>query len=152
MSGALATPKAKPRPFKLTAPVLPEDDMQAALVRNLDILLLPPAEYTAFPAGNILLDGQQASKLNRMGLRRGWPDILIVHQGIWGLELKIPGGRLSRTRTVRDRRGRLRTLVGQEEMHPRLLAAGFRGIAVADSLEGALAQLRAWGIPMRRTA
>ncbi len=139
----------KPRPFRLTRPIVPEDDLHEAVVRNLALRLLPPAEWTCFPAGNILLNGQQTAKLARMGLRRGWPDFLIAFNGsIFGLELKREGGTLSRTRMVRDKRGKLRMLEGQADIHPRLRVA-FRGLAVCHTIEAVLNQLEDWNLPMR---
>ena len=90
-----------------------------------------------------------AAKLSRLGLKRGWPDVQIVFGGrIYGIELKRRGGRLSRTRIVRTRRGSLRELVGQEDEFPRLEAAGMT-IGVCSSLPAVLAFLTAAGVPLR---
>jgi hypothetical protein len=35
--------------------VVAEDDLHAAVARALDLLLLPPAEWTTFPAGSVPL-------------------------------------------------------------------------------------------------
>jgi hypothetical protein len=137
------------RPFRLVAPVPPEDDLHAAVAQALDVLLLPPAQWTTFPAGHIELTGQAAAKLARLGLKRSWPDILVLHGVLHGVELKRHGGTLSRTRTVRTRRGRLRLVEGQRDVFPRLEAAGMK-LAVCDSVDAVLAQLAAWGVPMRR--
>jgi hypothetical protein len=122
---------AKPRPFRLTAPVVPEDDLHAAVADALDILLMPPATWTCFPAGHVKLSGQAAAKLSRMGLKRGWPDILVLHRQLYGIELKRRGGSLSRTRMVRTRRGGLRILEGQRDVFPRLEAAGMTLVLAA---------------------
>jgi hypothetical protein len=137
--------------FRLTAPVAPETDLQEAVAQALDLLLLPPAAWCAYPAGHIKLTGQQAAKLARMGLKRSWPDLLILHGVLHGIELKRPGETLSRTRAVRTRRGRLRIVEGQADAFPKLETAGMR-IATCDSVASVLAQLREWGIPMRRAA
>jgi hypothetical protein len=142
---------AKGRPFRLVAPIPPETDLQAAVAEALDVLLLPPATWAAYPAGHIALTGQQAAKLARMGLRRGWPDLLVLHGGIYSIELKRPGGRLSRTRTVRTRRGTLRIIPGQTEVFPKLEAAGMR-LVVCEDIESVLAALAAWGVPLRGRA
>ncbi len=139
------------RPFRLTAPVPPEDDLHETVAGALAALVLPPAEWTTFPAGHVELSGQAAAKLARLGLKRNWPDVLVLHGALHGIELKRPGGRLSITRTVRTRRGRLRVVEGQREAFPRLEAAGMK-LAVCESLDEVLAQLAAWGIPMRRHA
>jgi hypothetical protein len=95
------------------------------------------------------LNGAQVAKLSRMGVRRGWPDFLFVHGGHpYGIELKRPGARLSKTRSVRTKRGSLRILQGQADVHPRLIQAGMT-IAICTSVETVLAQLASWGIPLR---
>lgn len=138
------------KPYRLTAPIIPETPFHASVAQALDKLLLPPAVWTTFPAGSVPLPPQFAAKLARLGLKRGWPDILVVHAGrIYGIELKRVGGRLSATRTVRTRSGAQRVLDGQADAFPRLEAAGMQ-IAVCTSLDEVLAHLRIWGVPMVR--
>jgi hypothetical protein len=137
------------RPFRLTAPVVPETDLHEAVAEALWRLLLPPAMWTTFPAGAVPLPPQFAAKLARMGLARGWPDILLVHQGIFGIELKRDGSGLSRSRTVTTRRGGLRVLEGQADVFPKLILAGFVDIAVCRSVEAVLSQLAEWRVPVR---
>jgi len=139
------------RPFRLVAPIVPEDDLHENVAAALDLLLLPPAQWTTFPAGHIQLTGQQAAKLHRLGLKRSWPDLLVLHGSLFGIELKRPGGKLSRTRTVRTRRGRLRIVEGQAETFPKLEAAGMK-LATCDSVDSVLETLRIWDIPLRRAA
>jgi hypothetical protein len=146
MSAAAAKPRA--RPFRLRPPVVTEHTLHTSVADALDRLLLPPAEWTTFPAGSVPLPPEFAVKLSRMGLKRGWPDILVVHHGIYGLELKRFGGSLSRTRTVRTRSGAPRVLDGQTDTFPRLITAGMR-IAVCHSIEEVIAALALWDIPMR---
>jgi hypothetical protein len=136
------------RPFRLVAPVPPEDDLHTAVAQALDVLLLPPAMWTTFPAGHVQLTGQAAAKLARLGLKRNWPDVLVLHGLLHGIELKRPGGVLSRTRMVRTRRGGLRIVEGQRDAFPRLQAAGMR-LAVCDSVDEVLATLRGWNVPLR---
>jgi hypothetical protein len=117
------------------------------VAKALDILLLPPAEWTTFPAGSVPLPPQFAAKLARLGLKRGWPDILILYAGrIYGIELKRQGGTLSKTRTVRTRSGGLRKLEGQDEVFPRLEQAGMT-IAVCRSVDDVLDALHDWELP-----
>jgi hypothetical protein len=111
-------------------------------------LLLPPAVWFAMPVGHIKLTKAQAARLTEIGLKRGLPDIFVLHQRLYGVELKRPGGQLSRTRIVRTRRGGLRELAGQRETFPVLEAAGLT-IAVCDSLLAVLAFLTACGVPLR---
>jgi hypothetical protein len=149
---ALATASLLPEParrrrLKLTN-VVPEDDLHADVADTLDWHVLAPAEWTTFPAGSVPLPPQFAAKLARLGLKRGWPDILVLHGRIYGIELKRHGAGLSKTRLVRTRRGALRELLGQEDVFPRLERAGMP-IAVCRSAAEVLAALRAWNVPLR---
>lgn len=136
------------RPFRLTASIVPETDLHAQVADALDRLLMPPAEWTTFPAGHVPLPARFAVKLARLGLKRNWPDILVLFGVLHGIELKRPGETLSRARWVRNRRGTLRYVEGQREVFPRLEAAGMR-IAVCDSADAVLDALAGWGIPLR---
>ena len=139
------------RRLRLTHPVTPEDDLHASVAEALDRLLVPPAEWTTFPAGSVPLPQQFGAKLSRLGLKRGWPDILVLHRTLHGIELKRAGAGLSKTRLVRTRRGGLRELAGQQDVFPRLEGAGMR-IAVCRSVPEVLAALRGWGVPLRSHA
>jgi hypothetical protein len=112
-------------------------------------LIAPPAEWAFYPAGAIELTADQAAKLIRMGLRRSWPDLLIIHQQLYGMELKRVGGKLSKARTVRTPRGSPLILEGQVEMFARLEAAGMQPIVVCYSVDEVVAQWERWGIPLR---
>ena len=138
-----------PARYRLVEEIRPEDELHASVADALDKLLLPPARWTTFPAGSVPLPPQYAAKLSRLGLKRGWPDVQVVFGGrIWGIELKRRGGKLSRTRIVRTRRGALRELVGQEDEFPRLREAGME-IGVCNSVPAVLAFLAAAGVPLR---
>lgn len=140
------------KPFRLTAPVAPEVDLHAAVAEALDLLLLPPTVWCSYPAGHIALTGQQAARLARIGLKRNWPDVLVLHAGVLhGIELKRPGEALSRTRQVRTRRGGLRVVEGQTEGFARLVEAGMQ-IGVCTSVEQVLTVLRLRGVPVRALA
>lgn len=136
-----------PRRFTLTAPVVSEDELHADAARLLNKLLLPPAEWTCFPAGNVPLPPEYAAKLARFGLKRGWPDILISYNGIYGLELKRKGGGLSKSRLVRTRSGAQRLVEGQADVFPRLERSGMR-IAVCHDVDEVMDALVAWRLPM----
>jgi hypothetical protein len=137
------------RKFRLTAPVVPESDIHQACADALDKLLLPPAVWACYPAGATQLTAQQVARYSRLGLKRGWPDLIIIFDGrIFGLEVKRKGGRLSKTRVSRTRRGSPRILDGQEDVFKRLAAAGMT-IAVAHSVDEMLNLLRDWGMPVR---
>jgi hypothetical protein len=138
------------RPFRLTPPDPLELDIHEALARALDMLLPPPAFWACYPAGHVQLAPHETARLTRVGLKRGMPDVIIWYFGCWGLELKRRGGRLSKTRVGRTRRGSPRILEGQEEVFPKLIASGgFAAIGVAHSVEEALDQITRWGIPLR---
>lgn len=121
------------------------------MAKALDILLLPPAVWFAMPVGHIKLTPAQAALLSRIGVKRGLPDLMVLYGGIYGIELKRGEGSLSRTRTVRTKRGALRILEGQLDVFPRLRRAGMK-IEVCYSLDEVLAALRAWNIPIREAA
>jgi hypothetical protein len=135
--------------FKLTPPVIPEQELHEIVAALLQRLIAPPAEWAFYPAGAIPLSAAQQAKLSRMGLRRGWPDFLILHEWLYGIELKRRGGTLSRTRLVRTKRGSPRILDGQADVFPRLIAAGMRDIAVCHSIGEVVAAFERWRIPLR---
>lgn len=138
--------------FRLTAPEPLELDLHESLARALDALLLPPAQWACYPAGHVQLAPAEVARLARVGLKRGWPDVIILFEGlVFGLELKRRGGRLSKTFIRRNKRGRLRVYEGQTEVFPRLEAAGMT-IAIVTSVEAALFQIRRWGLPLRQRA
>jgi hypothetical protein len=141
--------QAMARPFRLTAPVIGETDLHEAVAQLLAKVLMPEVEWTTFPAGNVPLAREYASKLSRLGLQRGWPDIVLLFEGrIYGLEIKKPGGVLSRTRIVRTRSGAPRELIGQVDRFARLRAAGMT-IEVVNSVDQAISVLYSWGLPLR---
>jgi hypothetical protein len=136
--------------FRLVEPEPLEVDIHEQCARALDRLLAPPAMWCCYPAGGTELSAQQWARYARMGLKRGMPDLFVFYDGLWGIELKRRGGRLSKTRVVRTRRGSPRVLVGQEETFPALIASkGFRDIAIAHSVEEVLDQIERWRIPLR---
>lgn len=137
------------RPFRLTAPVPLERDTHIAVARALDALLLPPALWFTYPAGASTLSPQQAARHAEVGLKRGLPDIWVIFDGAYCIELKRPGGVLSKSRLVRTKRGGSRLVVGQAEMFPKLINAGVRGIAICRSVDEVLQQLSEWKIPLR---
>lgn len=132
----------------LTRPEPDEDELHASVAKALDVLLLTPAQWTTFPAGGYGLTAAAAARLYRLGLRPGWPDVLISYRGFFGIELKTRTGTLTRTRIKRTRSGGARIIVGQAEMHERLRKSGAQ-IAICRSLDAVLAQLTAWDIPTR---
>jgi hypothetical protein len=136
-------------PLKLTAPEPFERDIHVACVRALGLLLLPPAVWFTYPAGAAQLSPPQMAAYSRVGLRRGFPDIMVIHDArIFGIELKSRRGVLSKTKVVRTASGAPRMLIGQVERFAELEAAGMR-IAICRSVDEVLAQIVRWGIPVR---
>jgi hypothetical protein len=134
--------------LRLDEYVPPEDDIHATVAQALERLLRPPAQFTCFPAGHIELTGRQAAKLARMGLKRNWPDFIIIHGYPIGIELKNTDGELSRSRWVRSKRtGRPRWVEGQREGFAKLRAAGMK-IHICRNLEHVLVCLESEGVPM----
>jgi hypothetical protein len=104
-----------------------EADLHRQVCDYLGLALLPPAWFTTFPA-----DG--ATRRGRIGLKRGVPDILIVHDGrAYWIELKAARGRVSADQG--------RTLLAIE-------AAGARAY-VCRALDDVIIGLRCWAIPIR---
>ncbi len=137
-------------PFRLTRVVTDEDTLHEAVVKALRVLLPPSVVWNCFPAGNIPLPADAKAKLVRFGLQPGWPDLILAYGGyVRGIELKREGGRLSKTRLVRTPKGRLREVVGQAEVFPKLIDAGFASISVCTSVDGVLDELARLGIPLR---
>jgi hypothetical protein len=137
--------------FQLTAPVPSERDVHERCAEVLDKLLLPPAMWFTYPAGAAELSPQQAARHTAVGLKRGLPDIWILFQGLYCIELKKPGAYLSKTRVVRTRRGSPRILDGQEDVFPRLIATGaVKAISICHTVDDVLDRLDRWGIPRRR--
>jgi hypothetical protein len=90
------------------------------------------------------------ARYSELGLKRGWPDIMVSYHAFWGIEIKRVGGRLSKTRIGRTRRGSPKILDGQEHTFPQLIASGgFAAIAIVHSVEEMLDQLAEWHIPLR---
>jgi hypothetical protein len=137
-------------PFKLTPFEPPEREIHKACAAALDSLLLPPAMWACYPAGVAQLSPQQMARYSELGLKRGWPDIMVSYHAFWGIEIKRVGGRLSKTRIGRTRKGSPKILTGQEEVFPQLIeSGGFAAIAIVHSVEEMLDQLARWHIPLR---
>ena len=136
--------------FRLEQPEITEYDLHVAAADALSKLICPPAQWCCYPAGHVRLEPYQQARLTRVGLKRGWPDLLILHGKVFGIELKKPGGTLSKTRIVRTRRGAPRELLGQEDVFPLLLQTGaFGDIRTATSLAELFSHLNDWKVPLR---
>lgn len=136
--------------FRLTPPPVAELDLHAVCAAYLDRCLAPPATWFSYPAGHVQLSSAEVARLTRIGLKRGLPDIWLLHRGVYCIELKREGGALSKTRVGRTHKGSPRIFEGQEEVFPRLIRSGaVRAIAVCTNLEEMIARLREWEIPLR---
>ena len=86
------------KPFKLRYPDPDEDRFQEAVANLLDAILRPEeAIYTHIGHGGYHLTPAARGRLMRLGLRRGWPDLVIAYKPgrtLW-LELKTAIGRLT---------------------------------------------------------
>ena len=110
--------------------------------------MAPPAVWAPYPAGVTALTPQQFAQYSRVGIKRGWPDLMICYKRMYGLELKTRRGRLSKTRVDRTRRGSPIERIGQADMFELLIKSGaWGGIAVARSVDEVCAWLDEWGIP-----
>jgi hypothetical protein len=136
--------------FRLTPPQVSETSLQEQVAKTLDVLLMPPAFWCAYPSGHIQLPPAAGAALLRCGLKRGIPDLLVFYGGrTYGIELKLPGRHLSKDRFVRSKRsGALRFVAGQSSVHPLLQAAGMQ-IDIAHDVGEVLALLDRWQIPTR---
>lgn len=114
----------------LTRARVSEETIHRAVVDVLARAAKPGIAWTHMPAGEARAKGV-AGKLKGMGVKAGWPDMLIVKGGrLYGLELKTETGRVS---------------PAQVAAHEALRAAGAE-IAVAFGLDAALEQLARWGV------
>ena len=114
----------------------PEARLQFAVARFLGVAC-PDLLWSHFPAGedrNAIV----GRKLKDMGLKRGWPDIILcLPSGVLGaIELKAPTGRLS---------------PDQIAFREALVAAGGQ-FALCRSLDDVEACLAAWNVPLRARA
>jgi len=109
---------------------LTEADVHLAVVAHLRARCRPDVHWH-HPATGELRDPGTARKLQRMGVKPGLPDFLLLIEGrLHGLELKrVRGGRVS---------------PDQKAMHVELVAAG-AVVAVAKGLDEALSVLTSWG-------
>lgn len=78
----------------------PEAALHRAVADYLRLTLAPPTIWSTFPSGG---GGRvRGAQLKALGLRKGWPDLIVVHPALHpgyslvvGLELKAAKGRLS---------------------------------------------------------
>jgi hypothetical protein len=84
----------------------PEQTLHAAVAKYLSLALRPPTVWSTFPAGG---GGKvRGAILKGVGLRSGWPDLLVLHPAptgtaVVGIELKAPTGRPSAAQADMER-------------------------------------------------
>lgn len=107
-----------------------EEAIHRAVVQLLERTAKIGVAWTHIPSGE-LRHPAVAGKLKGMGVKAGWPDLMLFASGrSWGLELKTAKGRLS---------------PAQIAVHEDLRAAGVT-LGVAYGLDQAIAQLKLWGL------
>jgi len=105
----------------------PEYELQCEIVDFLKENLSPGCLFTSFPlGGGGLIRGM---KLKRSGCVAGWPDIQILHNGLYfGLEIKTERGKVSGV---------------QREIHRKLRKQGAR-VAVVKSVFETKKKINEW--------
>lgn len=136
-----AKPPAKPRPFRLRAPVPLEFDLQYSVVAAFNYLLPRDAVFTAWDLSSA--SRREVEQKKRRGCAPAWPDMGVFWRGRAVLiELKRERGRNSRGGTVSG---------DQEALHGRLAVAGFP-VVVCRTLDEVLEAVAAAGIHLRGRA
>ena len=111
-------------------PPLEVTGLHIPIAAHLARFVAPGWEFT-HPANGEHRDKRTAAKLRAMGVRPGWPDLVLISPDgrFHGLEFKRKGGRLSEP---------------QQAFHEHAKRHGWP-IATADSIDGAIAVLSRWG-------
>lgn len=125
------------RRFTMVTPPDPrEDELQQAIAQLLDqILIEGQVAWSHFPAGGYQLTPAARARLYRLGLKPGFPDIMILFSQarvLW-LEVKTRTGVLSKD---------------QSHMHALLRMLGHT-VKVVRSLEDVIGALQQHRVPMR---
>ena len=115
--------------------------IQCQIAGWLDKWLAPPATWTAI--GHGIAYGstpeerrERGIRAKRLGVKPGWPDIVIYHFGLYGLEVKTSTGSPSEA---------------QRMVHADIRAAGGE-VEIVRSLEQAKDFVRLWRLPVRLRA
>lgn len=134
-------PDLRPKPRPRRAHV--EQDLQIAVAKALGYLLLPPAWFTAIPAGG---GGKmRGAILKGMGYFPGTADLLLtwpVESEVWN-KLKFPAIGWCELKSATGRQS-----PEQIAFQARVEAVGHR-YALCRSLDSVIDQLAAWGVPTR---
>lgn len=122
------------RPFWLTAPVIPEDELQHSVYMALRVLLPGDAVITSWELRNAA-SVVEGTRRKRLGCRAGWPDM-----GVWF------AGKVVLLELKRERGGVVSRV--QRTLHAQLAAQGFP-VCVCRSVEDALDACARMGVPVR---
>ena len=116
-----------------------ERSVQNAIAHFLTLALPPEIPWTHIGHGGFTLPVHVAARLKRAGLKRGWPDYIIVWRGAIFLEVKRPRDLISPAgRPTRD----------QASLHELLRAQGSI-VAVVESVAEVRDVLDVAGVPCR---
>lgn len=129
-------PRHRAKPFKLVPPDPSEDQLQKSIADLLEWILPEEVAWSHFPAGGYQLTRAAQARLLRLGLKRGFPDLMICYgrlKMLW-MEVKTPTGVVSKQ---------------QEKRHAQLQALG-HVVVVVRSVEQVLQALLTYGVPIRR--
>ncbi len=74
-----------------------EAALHNAVAKYLDVVIRPPMAWTSIDAGAGKMRARTASQRKNRGVKKGWPDILILAPGpnLLGIELKTKTGKQS---------------------------------------------------------
>ena len=116
-----------------------EDRLTFYVAQHLPLRLPSDVAWTHFPAGESR-PARTGAKLNRMGLKPGWPDFQFVWRGRFhGIELKLPKDHMG---------GKTYQRPAQKAAQAEIEAAG--GLyAVCRTFDEVIGTLRGWGLPLR---
>jgi hypothetical protein len=135
-TGRASWPGQRPAAVRSRAAVFQpaESSLHRTVAELLEWCLYYPTVFTTFPAGWGKLSKSTAGRLRGAGLKAGFPDLLIFHDGrCVGLELKVKGRKPS---------------AAQQLMFPRLRQCGMQ-IYVCQSVDDVIAALHKAHIPLR---
>jgi hypothetical protein len=129
------------RRCRQTRPLSSEQALHATVAQFLHLALRPPTTWSTFPAGGGGL--QRGRILARLGLRAGWPDILVLHPTPTEIE--------GRKRTI-VLGLELKNHIGRQSQVQRAIEADFAAAGatyfLCRTVEDTYAALRAAGVPM----
>ena len=122
------------RPFRLTAPIVAEHDLQVAFTDAMRVLAPPDVVFTSWDLANARSAVEGARK-KRRGCLPGWPDCSVW----WNGQVALIELKRARGWALSD---------AQKALHPRLAAAG-HPVIIGHTVEDTLRALQDRGCPLR---